>query len=210
MALRHYGSGIYGWSRYQPDRGYEFNGTAALAGEGVVLLIDPVPASTEELTAIRALGQRFEIVLLNADHERDSAQFARFFEAPVSVAAPDASALRSPPTQTFGDGDQLSGGWTVHTLKSMKTPGESILYHPELRTVVAGDAVIADPLTGLRLVPPAKLPDRAGALGALAQVAALDFDALFPGDGFVLPAGGREALRRFLSKEGLAPGTWAR
>ena len=35
--------------------------------------------------------------------------------------------------------------------------------------------------TGLRLVPHAKLPDRAGALASLATLAKLDFDGLFVG-----------------------------
>lgn len=210
MALRHYGSGIHGWSRYQPDRGYEFNGTAVADGAGGVLLIDPVPATPEELAGIRGLGQRFVVLLLNADHERDSARIATELAATVRIHEADAAALRSPAGGTFSDGEDVGGGWIVHRLSAMKTPGESILHHPARRMVIAGDAVIADPVTGLRLVPAAKLPDRVGALASLASLAGLDFDGLFPGDGFVLPSGGREALRRFLSKEGLAPTAWTR
>ena len=202
MSLRQYAPGIHGWSRYQPERGYEFNGTALSANDGTVLLIDPVPAEPDEIAALRALGRRFAVVLLTSDHERDATRFSREFDAPVQVSSSDAASLRVPAASQFNGGDVLPGGWIVHTLSALKTPGESILHHPTRRTVVCGDAIIADPHTGLRLVPHAKLPDRAGAIASLATLARLDFDGLFPGDGFVMPTGGREALRRFLAKEG--------
>jgi glyoxylase-like metal-dependent hydrolase (beta-lactamase superfamily II) len=203
MSLRQYASDVFGWSRYQPERGYEFNGTALPGSDGTVLLVDPVPAEPEELSALRKLGTRFVIVLLNGDHERDAARLSRELDAPVRVSALDAPAVKAPLGPTFQHGDTLPGGWVVQTLGAMKTAGESVLLHPAKRALVAGDAVINDPFTGMRLVPHAKLPDRAGALASLATVAKLDFDALYVGDGFHLPTGGRDALRRFLHKEGV-------
>lgn len=204
MGLRQFGDDIHGWSRFQPERGYDFNGTA-LVGNGLVVLVDPVPATAAELEAIARLAggtRRFEIVLLNAHHERAAAAFAKHFHAPVRVPAGDEAEVQVAPRVAFADGTMFGGEWIAKTLTHHKTPGETVLYSPSRRTLVVGDAVIADPVTGLRLVPPAKLPNRAGALAALRELTTLDFDALYTGDGFVLPSGGREALRRFLEKEG--------
>jgi glyoxylase-like metal-dependent hydrolase (beta-lactamase superfamily II) len=200
VPLRTHAPGIYGWSRFQPERGYDFSGTA-LVSDGRVLLVDPVPATDEELNALQRLGTQFEIVVLNAHHERDAAAFQQRFNAPVFVSAPDASELKLTGARPFQEEHEFAGGWIGHILPNMKTPGEAVLYHPKLRVVVAGDAVIGDPLTGLRLVPPAKLPNRAGALASLRTLSQLDFDGLILGDGFSLPSGGRDALRRFLAAQ---------
>lgn len=200
MELRRHALDVYGWSRFQPERGYDFSGTALVAGDAV-LLVDPVPATDDELAALRKLGRRFEIVLLNADHERDAASFARLFDAPVRVARPDLESLRLTGATPLDDGAALAGGWLFRILPDLKTPGESVLFHPGRRLCVLGDALIADPATGLRLVPLARLPDRLKALASLERLAALDFDGLLFGDGFSLPSGGREALKRFLAKE---------
>jgi glyoxylase-like metal-dependent hydrolase (beta-lactamase superfamily II) len=198
--LRLHADDVFGWSRFQPERGYDFNGTALVAGE-TVLLVDPIAATPAEFEAIRKLGRRFEIVLLNADHERDAAHFAKSLDAPIHVARADLTGVRTAGALPVDDGQKLPGGWIFRTFANLKTPGESVLLHPGKRLCIVGDAIIADPVTGLRLVPPIKIGDRAAALGSLGQLAALDFDGMICGDGFSLPSGGREALRRFLARE---------
>lgn len=204
MILRRHLDFAFGWSRLQPDRGFDFNGTALVTPEKV-LLVDPIAAMPDELVQLGALRggtRRFEIVLLTCDHERSAAAFARAFGATVWVPAADAVELTLRDAHTYAPGHDFGGGWIAHAVPDQKTPGETALYNAALRTLVVGDAVIADPVTGLRLPPPAKIRDRTAALAALRTLAALDFDALLVGDGFVLPTGGREALRRFLEKEG--------
>jgi glyoxylase-like metal-dependent hydrolase (beta-lactamase superfamily II) len=198
MGLRQHAEDVFGWSRFQAARGYDFNGTALVTRDGLVLLVDPVPATDNEHAAIRALGQRFEIVLLNADHERDAATFSQRYGAPVHVARADAGLLKLTGAVPFDDGQAFGGGWTARVLPALKTPGEAVLFNTERRLLVVGDAVIGDPLTGLRLVPPAKIPDRAAAMRSLAALCDLDFDGLLLGDGFVLPSGGRDALRKWV------------
>jgi hypothetical protein len=203
MPLRRYAPDVYSWSRYQPERGYEFNGTALTNADGTVLLVDPVSPDAEELSAIRGLGRRFTIVLLNCDHERDAARLSGELDAIVRINTFDCSSLHLQGAVGFASGEVLPGGWVAKGLASMKTPGETVLHHPGKRLLIVGDAVITDPHTGMRLVPHAKLPDRAGALASLTTLLKLDFDGLYAGDGFHLPVGGREALRRFLAKEGV-------
>lgn len=200
MTLRQHAQGVFGWSRFQPERGYDFNGTA-LVCDDTVLLVDPVRASESETSALRRLGREHRIVLLNADHEREAATFHRELHAPVFIARADREALKLSSAQPLDDGAALPGGWTFLTLTGLKTPGESALFHPTRRLCVVGDAIIADPLTGLRLVPPAKLGDRRAALAGLARLTTLDFDGLLVGDGFHLPSGGRAALTRFVARE---------
>jgi len=200
MGLRQHADGVYGWSRFQPERGYDFNGTAIQAGD-TVLLVDPVPATEDEHAAIARLGKRFEIILLNCDHERDAAHFAQRYGAPVRISRADLGGLKLSGAIPVDVGSVLGDGWVFHTFPDLKTPGESALVHPGRRLCVIGDAVVADPLTGLRLVPAAKIADRAKALASLDKLAALDFDGLICADGFSLPSSGREALRRFLARE---------
>lgn len=202
MVLRRHEEFVWGWSRFQSDRGFEFNGTALQTADGTVLLVDPVPATDAEIDALRQLGQRFEVVLLNAHHERDAARFATLFDAPVKVPRADASLVKSQNAMSFDDGAEFEGGWIARTLPNQKTPGETVLWNEERKILLVGDALIADPLTGLRLPPPAMISDRFAALESLATLLELDFDMLLTGDGFVLPAGGHEALRRFLVREG--------
>jgi glyoxylase-like metal-dependent hydrolase (beta-lactamase superfamily II) len=198
MSLRQYAPGVFSWSRFQPERGYDFNGTALVSDAGV-LLVDPISATDEELSALAKLGAKFEIVLLNADHERDAARFQQQFQAPVYVARPDAERVTVSGVVAFDDGHVFSGGWVAHLLPNMKTPGETVLHHSGQRIVVTGDALIGDPITGLRFVPPAKLPNPGAALESLRSLSRLDFDGLILGDGFSLPSGGREALLRFIA-----------
>lgn len=201
MVLRRYGEAIWGWSRFQPDRGYEFSGTALGGADGRVFLVDPIRPTDEELAALRALGHTFEIILLNAHHERDAARLAEHFAAPVWVHASDEPLLRLRTARTFESGATF-GDWTAQGVDDHKTPGETVLHNANSRVLLVGDAVIADPVTGLRLPPPKMLSDRFKALAALAKLLELDFDALLAGDGFQLLAGGHQALERFLEREG--------
>ncbi len=201
MALRHYAAGISGWGRLQPDRGYDFCGLALDEGEDV-LLVDPVAPQPDEFAGLQALGSKFTIVLLNADHERASATLARTLGATVWAPRADLALLAQPGAQPFEDGHVFVGGWTAHTVAHLKTPGETVLHHAESGTLVVGDALIADPLTGLRLPPPGKVPDRDAAWRSLRALCdRLEFDAVYFGDGFSLPQGGKAAMLRLLERE---------
>jgi glyoxylase-like metal-dependent hydrolase (beta-lactamase superfamily II) len=201
MSLRRFPGPVFVWSRFQPERGYDFNGTALPSPDGTVLLVDPVSPTDAELDELRALGSRFVVVLLTADHERAAAHVSKVLEAPVFAPEADLAAVKLPGAQPFAESHVFPGGWVAHHLASLKTPGETALFHPGRRALVVGDAVIADPVTGLRLVPPAKIANRAAAFASLRRLAALDFDALFVGDGFSLPSGGKAALESFLARE---------
>ncbi len=195
MTLRTYSPGVYGYGRHQPERGYDFNTT--VVASDTVLVIDPVAPTPDELAALRLLGSSFVVVILNADHERASADVAAALGAQVYAPRADVPLLRCQDVTPFDDGYVFPGGFVAHVFSDLKTPGESVLVGRGI--AVVGDAVIADPVTGLRLVPPQKIADRAKALASLDRLALLDFDGLYTGDGFALPQGGRAALRKFLT-----------
>ena len=174
--LRCFTPGIHGWGRLSEKWGFDFNGTALICNDGLVYLIDPVECSDAELGAIQALGSRFEIILLNADHERASAELAESLDAPIWIHRADQAALRNPKTTAFDDGHVFDGGWRAVQLHALKTPGESVLVNVSARTVIIGDALIGDPVTGLRFVPPMKLPDHSAALASVSRLLDFDFD----------------------------------
>ncbi len=196
--LRRYGPGLYGWGRYQERWRFDFNGHA-LVGDaaGTVLVVDPIAPTEAELEAVSALGDRFLVVLLNSDHERDAARVSAALDAPIFAPEADLSALREGATG-FRDGQILPGGWRVVGLPDLKTPGESVLHHAERRVLVVGDAVVGDPVHGMRLVPPVKIPDHAAAMRAVGRLLELDFDTLLLSDGYCLPQGGKAVIEAFV------------
>lgn len=204
MALKTYSKGVFGWSRYQPDRWMDFNGTALMAEGDTVLIVDPVAPDSEEWTQLRSLGRQFAVILLNADHERASESVAYALDAPLYVPQNDIPLVKTDRATPFADGHVFPGGFVSHVVPNMKTPGESILYHAERQLLVVGDAVIGDPIEGLRLVPAKKLVSVEAALSSLHALLDLSFDSMYLGDGFVVPSGAKNILHRFLITKGNA------
>ncbi len=196
-ALRQYGPGIFGWGRFQPRWSFDFNGHALVcdgADSGHVLVVDPPALLPSEFDALRALGSRFTVLLLNADHERDSAAVAAALGAPVLAPSADMALLRQTVVQAVDAGSPLPGGFELIALSDQKTPGELALYHAARRVLVLGDAIVGDPIRGLRFVPAMKISDHDGARRAVTSLLELDFDVLLLSDGFCLPQGGKAAL----------------
>jgi len=200
MSLRCYGPGLYGWGRFQDRWSFDFNGHAVVCDDGTVLVIDPIQPTAEELEAVRALGSRFVVVVLNSDHERAAGEVSAVLDAAVWAPAADIGEVGVPGAQTYQDGHVFPGDWRVITLSDLKTPGESVLYNAQRRTLIVGDAVVGDPVNGLRFVPPMKIADQALALKSVARLADLDFDTLLLSDGYCLAQGGRAVLQGFLAK----------
>ncbi|MFN3432218.1 MAG: hypothetical protein ACK46X_19995 [Candidatus Sericytochromatia bacterium] len=109
----------------------------AVADGGEVVLVDPLAMDAEEVRAIEALGQVVAIVLTSAWHERDAAQAARRFNAPV-YAHPEAIAeLKSQTVQPLPETLPLGlVAWHVPGAFA----GQTAFYWPrEGGTLIAGD-----------------------------------------------------------------------
>ncbi len=192
---------VWMWSEYQEDRGFCFNGFALVQSDNTVTVVDPVSMSPDAMAKLQGLGSRFEIVLLNADHERESLAISQALKAPIWAPKSDVALLRNTARiQTYGNGHFFGDDWEIKHLLGMKTPGESVLYHARQGILLVGDAILADPAVGLRLVPKQKLKDPARAIKALAGLMDLSFQSLLCADGFQLLNGGKEALSLFLAR----------
>jgi glyoxylase-like metal-dependent hydrolase (beta-lactamase superfamily II) len=203
-ALRCYGPGLYGWGRHQERWSFDFNGHALVTldgpDQGLVLVVDPVPPTDSELDAIRALGDRHIVVVLNSDHERAAGDVAKALDAPVFAPTQDLGDISVPGVIGYGDDQVLPGGWRVKMLTDLKTAGESVLYHADRRVLVVGDAVVGDPVNGMRLVPALKIPDHQKAIASVATLLDLDFDALLLSDGYCLAQGGKAVVQGFVTR----------
>jgi glyoxylase-like metal-dependent hydrolase (beta-lactamase superfamily II) len=193
---------VWTWSFFSEEKKINFNGLL-IFNDGLWVLIDPPPASPEILNEI---GQKkiAAIFLTNSDHERMSPDCKRMTGAPLWIHENDAPSLEEVKAdRLFRDGDLLPGGFQVIHLQDQKTPGESAFYLEERRILILGDALIGPQSGKLRNLPPEKYADFSKARQGLRRLLEIDFDALFIGDGFSIPKGGRalvEALFRSLEE----------
>ncbi len=172
--------GISSWSRWQPDRGLDFNSFFVETPEGN-LVVDPLEPDEETLAGLRERGVA-AVVVTNRDHERFTAAVAEATGAPVVASALDAPLLQRPVDRTVVPGDVLFG-WTVLGLDGFKTAGEIVLYSRERRTAIVGDALWGAPAGALTLMPDAKLADPQRAALSARKLRAYSIDHLLVGDG---------------------------
>lgn len=173
--------GIAMWSRWQPDRGVDFNSWLVEGPEGA-FIVDPLePPDESVLARCRAANVR-AIVVTNRDHERAAAMFVRELGASVIASAADAPQLGIAVDRPVSAGDDVFG-WTVIALEGFKTPGEMVLHSAARRAAISGDAFWGAPAGALRLMPDEKLADPARALLSARRIRALQLDHLLVGDG---------------------------
>ena len=172
--------GVWSWSRWQPDRGLDFNSFFVQDehGEGN-LVVDPLEPDDETLAELRARGAA-AVLVTNRDHERASASVARALGAQLIASALDAPLLTQPVDRTVEPGDVLFG-WTVLGFDGLKTPGEIALADRRRSAAIVGDALWGKPAGALTLMPKVTDPDRA--VLSLRALRALHVEHLLVGDG---------------------------
>ena len=172
--------GVWSWSRWQPDRGLDFNGFFVETKEGN-LVVDPVEPDDETLAELRERGVA-AVLVTNRDHERFTQTVAAATGAQVIASALDAPLLQHPVDRTVVPGEVVFG-WTVVGLDGFKTPGEIALYAQARRTAIVGDALWGAPAGALTLMPDAKLADPERAALSARTLRAYSIDHLLVGDG---------------------------
>jgi uncharacterized cupin superfamily protein/glyoxylase-like metal-dependent hydrolase (beta-lactamase superfamily II) len=172
--------GVWSWSRWQADRGLDFNGFFIETDEGN-LVVDPIEPDEGTLAELRARGVA-SILITNRDHERSSAAVAAATGAQTIASALDAPLLAQPVARTVQPGEFVHG-WTVVGLDGFKTAGEIALYRRDLRAAIVGDALWGTPAGALTLMPDAKLIDPVRAALSARTLRALWVDHLLVGDG---------------------------
>ena len=148
--------GVWSWSRWQPDRGLDFNGFF-VETPGGNLVVDPIEPDDQTLAELRERGVA-AVLVTNRDHERSTAAVAAATGAQVIASALDAPLLAHHVDRTVVPGE-IVFGWTVVGLDGFKTAGEIVLYDRARRAAIVGDALWGTPAGALTLMPDAKLAD---------------------------------------------------
>jgi hypothetical protein len=191
--------GLYHWSTFHEPIGAM---VSSYYYEPARLAIDPkIPE--QGLDALP--GSPEQIVLTIGLHDRDAAQFAAAFDAPIRVPAPALERLGdSLAAEPFRDGEDIAAGVRAIAIGQI-APDEFALHI----AVAEGALAFADGLInygGLGFVPDHLLGDDAeavkrGLTEALQGLLDLDFDHLLFAHGDPLIGGGKAALRAFVQRD---------
>ena len=187
--------GVFAWSRFNPEKGFNFNGHVLKTSKGVVM-IDPVELSEEDLAYLDAAGLKPDaLVITNRNHLRTREKVLARWRIPVVLHEAEVEEAGVPADRTVKDGDDLFGLRVVHV--PGKSPGEIALLWPQRRALLVGDALIA-PYGKIKTVPDEKMDDPALLRVSLERLKTLDFDALLVGDGDPIVKDAKAAVEAFL------------
>lgn len=188
---------VFQWSVWQPDRNVFFNSYFIARPQGNVI-VDPLPASDEDLAAIKEKGGAALIVITNRDHERKAREFAERFGARIAASERDAPLLSGAVDKQLRAGDEPFEGAFVIAFEGLKSPGEIALHLPDHKAAIVGDALWGDPAGSLRLLPDSKLLDPPRAVLSLRQLWALRLETLLVGDGACIFHGADRVIGEYL------------
>jgi glyoxylase-like metal-dependent hydrolase (beta-lactamase superfamily II) len=192
--------GIFKWSWYSEEKGYDFNGHWVVSGKDRVL-IDPPPMSTQDEKWVGSQGAVNAILLTNRDHVRDSDRYRGLFSAPIWIHEKDAPLIEIKPDHYYRDGDRLTGGCIAVHVPDNKSPGETALYWEKGGGImILGDALIGKPDGRLSLMPPEKYVDAASAREGIRVLLTRPIESVLVGDGVSILKGGSEAILQFVER----------
>jgi uncharacterized cupin superfamily protein/glyoxylase-like metal-dependent hydrolase (beta-lactamase superfamily II) len=182
-------SGVSSWSRWQPDRGLDFNAFFVETSEGN-LVVDPLEPDEETLAELVSRGVA-AVLVTNRDHERATAAVAHATGAQVIASALDAPLLSQPAGRTVEPGDVVHG-WTVLGFEGLKTAGEIALVDRGRSAAIVGDALWGKPAGALTVMPKVADPERAAL--SLRALRAAHVEHLLVGDGACVFGNAYEAI----------------
>lgn len=190
--------GIFEWSWYSTEKGYDFNGHLVVSGKERVL-IDPPPMTPEEEEQVKEMGPLAAILITNVHHTREASKYRNVFGTKVLVPEKDAQGIDMEHAATFRSGDFLPAGLEALGVPNNKSAGETALYLARNGGIwILGDALIGNPKGNLSLMTADKYKDISKAKEGIRVLLGRDFSAVLVGDGVSLLHGGRQALDRFL------------
>jgi len=196
--LREILPGIYQWSWFSQEKGYDFNGHLVVSGAERAM-IDPPPLSEEDRTRLQKLGPIDCIVLTNRDHVREAEAYRTKFKTIVLAPEADAPLMEIKIDRTFKDGDLLPGGIKAIHVPDGKSPGESALFLDRGKGIlILGDALIGKSPGKLNQMPPEKYKNPSKAREGIRVLLNYSFDSILVGDGASILTGGRRAIEEFL------------
>ena len=180
--LREIVPGVLTWAWPSPRHGYDFNGFLVRDPHGN-LCIDPAEPGEGDLDAIVREGVA-RVLLTNRNHVRSAELVRERTGAAIAIHPADAAYARGQGAtiaDELNDG-QRYGPFVVRPVPG-KSPGEIVLYWPERRLLVVGDALIGNPPGHLSLLPDKVMDDPAQLRRSVRALTALDLDVILVGDG---------------------------
>ncbi len=194
--------GIYRWSWYSQEKGYDFNGYC-LKGDGETVVIDPPPPTAEDEEWMSGARPITHILITNRDHVREAGRLRELFSCKVLMHELDAPLVDLKVDETFRDGDRLPGGFRAVHVPGNKSPGETAFWLDRFGGILfLGDALIGKPSGRLNLMPPDKYADLNKARQGIRALLQYNYDAVLVGDGESVSTGGRRAVEQFLEGAG--------
>ncbi len=170
----------------------------AVAADGGVVLLDPLPLADE---ALAELG-RVEAIFLSAQcHQRSAWRYRDRFGAPVHAPA-GVRPMEGEPDAHYREGDRLAGD-----LRAIRTPGPEEIHFGFLREREPRVFVCADLLTnyagrGLEFVPLKYHDDPPATRWSVERLLDLDFDVLCLNHGAPIMDDPHAEIRRLLERTG--------
>jgi glyoxylase-like metal-dependent hydrolase (beta-lactamase superfamily II) len=194
--------GLYCWSWFSDEKGYDFNGYFLVSG-GEKVMIDPPPLSPEDWNHVNRLGPPTSILITNRDHLREAPGLRSRFSCRILIHENDAVLIDIKPDGTFKGGDRLPGELVAVPVPDNKSPGETaFLLERDHGILFLGDALIGNPQGELNLMKPDKYADLAKAKEGIGALLRVRFDSVLVGDGTSILTGGRRAVTDFMEKGG--------
>ncbi len=186
--------GIFMWSWLSEPHGYNFNGYLVHHPSGNIC-VDPVEPTPEALARITSDGVK-QILLTNRNHTRRANLIREKTGATVAIHPADAAYAV---TQGTSIDTSLRAGDHVGPFKIVgvpgKSPGEVVLYWPELRLLIVGDAVIGNPPGQLSLLREKVMDNPTHLRTSLRHLATEDVEIVLTGDGEPILSDGGARLR---------------
>ena len=188
---------IFTWPWFSEPHGYNFNGHFIRHADGN-LCVDPVEPSDADLDEMARLGVA-RILITNRNHSRAANKIRARTGARSAIHALDAAHARAEGAQLD---DELKIGDNAGPFTVMGAPGKSlgevVLYWPERKILLVGDAVVGDPPGKCKFLPDKVVDDPARLRETARALLAVDFDTLLFGDGVPILASAKERLRALI------------
>ena len=189
--------GVYTWKALETETKRHINGYVFTTRVGPVV-VDPPRLNESVVKQFEALGTLKAIIVTGRPNERRAEQFQAWYGAKVFAPSKDQRRMRINADSWFHDGDVLPGGFKAVSLKNQRTPGESVLFHPKAKILVANQ--LHGFPGGTMSLPERGLYQQFGAaISAHLELLDLEFERLLPGSGEPVLTGGRVSLATYLA-----------
>ncbi len=195
-------SGVYQWSTFSEEKGFNFNGLFIVSGNDS-FIIDPPDFDNSILSELKDLISKYPtqaILLTNVHHDRASQKLKSEFGIPIWINENDAAGLDFEPDKTFEDNEILFGIFRTITFKDQKSPGETGLLLESRNALILGDALIGKKPGAVNMLPADKFKDIEKAKQGLKVLNDYKFETLLLGDGESILENAGSVTKSFLGK----------